>query len=168
MMRIDIPSVERMSVPDRRQYNRFPSNLVRALLKTRGCTPSYLDLGFALIDANVEPLRTLPGIAGAFNAFDSFVHQATPADIAAFELQMVACDVLVSNLGVIPFETSFGSLTLEGLWGPSVLMGTEGEQAIGVATLHGAIHLLHTRFAPLPSLLETAERILLAALASDK
>jgi hypothetical protein len=120
------------------------------------------------ITRNLEPLRTLPGIAGAFNAFDSFVHQATPADIAAFELQMVACDVLVSNLGVIPFETSFGSLTLEGLWGPSVLMGTEGEQAIGVATLHGAIHLLHTSFAPLPSLLETAERILLAALASDK
>jgi hypothetical protein len=57
MMRIDIPSVERMSVPDRRQYNRFPSNLVRALLKTRGCTPGYLDLGFALIDANVDTRR---------------------------------------------------------------------------------------------------------------
>jgi hypothetical protein len=83
----------------------------------------------------------------------------------AFELQMVVCDVLVSNLGVIPFETDFGSLTLEGLWGPSVLMGSEGEQAIGVATLHGAIHLLHTSFAPLPSLLETAERTLPEALA---
>lgn len=118
------------------------------------------------ITRDLEPLRTLQGIAGAFNAFNSFVPHATLADIAAFELQMVACDVLVSNLGAIPFETKFGSLTLEGLWGPSVLMGTEGEQAIGVATLHGEIHLLHTSFAPLPSLLETAEQTLLAALAS--
>jgi hypothetical protein len=118
------------------------------------------------ITRDLEPLRTLQGIAGAFNAFDSFVPHATLADIAGFELQMVACDVLVSNLGVIPFEASFGSFTLEGLWGPSILMGTEGEQAIGVATLHGAIHLLHTSFAPLPSLLETAERMLLAALAN--
>jgi hypothetical protein len=118
------------------------------------------------ITRDLEPLRTRQGIAGAFNAFNSFAPHATLADIVTFELQMVVCDVLVSNLGVIPFETNFGSLTLEGLWGPSVLMGTEGEQAIGVATLHGAIHLLHTSFAPLPSLLETAERTLLTTLAS--
>jgi hypothetical protein len=116
------------------------------------------------ITRDLEPLRTPQGIAGTLNAFNSFVPHATLADIVAFELQMVVCDVLVSNLGAIPFETNFGSLTLEGLWGPSVLMGTGGEQAIGVATLHGAIHLLHTSFAPLPSLLETAERTLLAAL----
>jgi hypothetical protein len=118
------------------------------------------------ITRDLEPLRTQQGIAGVFNAFNGFVPNATLADIGAFELQMAVGDVLVSNLGVIPFETKFGSLTLEGLWGPSVLMGSEGEQAIGVATLHGAIHLLHTSFAPLPSLLETAERTLLAALAS--
>jgi alkylhydroperoxidase family enzyme len=57
MARIDIPTPDRMSGPDRRQYNRFPSNLVRALLKTRGCTAGYLDLGFALIDANVDTKR---------------------------------------------------------------------------------------------------------------
>jgi alkylhydroperoxidase family enzyme len=57
MTRIDLPSPDRMSGPDRRQYNRFPSNLVRALLKTRGCTAGFLDLGFALIDANVDTKR---------------------------------------------------------------------------------------------------------------
>jgi alkylhydroperoxidase family enzyme len=57
MARIDIPTPDCMSGPDRRQYNRFPSNLVRALLKTRGCTTGYLDLGFALIDANVDTKR---------------------------------------------------------------------------------------------------------------
>lgn len=57
MARIDLPHADRMNGPDRRQYNRFPSNLVRALLKTRGCTAGYLDLGFALIDANVDAKR---------------------------------------------------------------------------------------------------------------
>jgi hypothetical protein len=30
------------------------------------------------------------------------------AQIAAFELQVCACESMVSNLGVLPFETSFG------------------------------------------------------------
>jgi alkylhydroperoxidase family enzyme len=57
MARIDLPTPDDMTGPDRRQYNRFPSNLVRALLRTRGCTAGYLDLGFALIDANVDTKR---------------------------------------------------------------------------------------------------------------
>jgi alkylhydroperoxidase family enzyme len=57
MARIDLPDPDHMAGPDRRQYNRFPSNLVRALLRTRGCTAGYLDLGFALIDANVDVKR---------------------------------------------------------------------------------------------------------------
>ncbi len=57
MARIHIPTIARMSDPDRRQFNRFPSNLVRALLKTRGCTAGYLDLGFALIDAIIDIKR---------------------------------------------------------------------------------------------------------------
>jgi alkylhydroperoxidase family enzyme len=96
MMRIDIPSVERMSVPDRRQYNRFPSNLVRALLKTRGCTPGYLDLGFALIDANVDTRRRelviLRVAALSDSAYERMQHLPparkagwSDADIAAIE-----------------------------------------------------------------------------------
>jgi hypothetical protein len=47
---------------------------------------------------------------------------------------------MVSNLGVLPLETSFGGFKLESLWGPSVLVGVEGEQMIGAATLNGVIH----------------------------
>jgi hypothetical protein len=61
--------------------------------------------------------------------------------IAAFELQVCACEGMVSNLGVLPFETSVGDFKLESLWGPSVFVSIEGEQMIGVATLNGAIHL---------------------------
>jgi hypothetical protein len=62
---------------------------------------------------------------------------------------MCANEMMMSNLGVLPIETNFGDLILEGFWGPSVLVGIEGEQMIGAATLHGAIHLLHSSYAPL-------------------
>jgi hypothetical protein len=72
--------------------------------------------------------------------------------------------MMMSNLGVLPIETNFGDLILEGFWGPSVLVGIEGEQMIGAATLHGAIHLLHSSYTPIPSLLQTTERTLREAL----
>jgi hypothetical protein len=71
-----------------------------------------------------------------------------------------ACEGMVSNLGVLPFGTSFGAFKLESLWGPSVLVGIEGEQMIGVATLNGAMHLLHTSYTPIPKLLQTMESAL--------
>jgi hypothetical protein len=67
---------------------------------------------------------------------------------------------MVSNLGVLPFETSFGRFKLESLWGPSVFVGIEGEQMIGAATLNGAIHLSHTSYTPIPNLLQTIETTL--------
>jgi alkylhydroperoxidase family enzyme len=96
MARIDIPSLDRMSGPDRRQYNRFPSNLVRALLKTRGCTSGFLDLGFALIDANVDTKRRelviLRVAALSDSAYERMQHLPparkagwSDADIAAIE-----------------------------------------------------------------------------------
>jgi hypothetical protein len=44
--------------------------------------------------------------------------------------------------------------------GPSVFVSIEGEQMIGVATLNGAIHLLHTSYTPIPKLLQTMEATL--------
>jgi len=64
---------------------------------------------------------------------------------------------------VLPFRTDYGTLTLEELWGPSILFGTEGEHTIGVTTLHDSIHLLYTSFASCPSLLQTGEQILLSS-----
>src|SRR5260370_8393134 len=71
--------------------------------------------------------------------------------------------MMVSNLGVLPFEADFGDLRLEALWGPSVFVGIEGEQMIGAATVRGAIHLLHSSYTPIASLLETTEQVLRVA-----
>ena len=47
--------------------------------------------------------------------------------------------------------------------GPSVFVGIEGEQMIGAATVRGAIHLLHSSYTPIASLLETTEQVLRVA-----
>ncbi len=72
-------------------------------------------------------------------------------------------EINISNLGILPIETSIGALTITTLWGPSILAGFEGEQEIGVATVNGALGLLHTSYKPLPSLLEKIEELLIAA-----
>jgi hypothetical protein len=70
------------------------------------------------------------------------------------------CELLLTNLGNLPLQFDCGDLKLKALWGPSVLMGFEGEQTVGVTTVNGSLCLLHTSFAPLPLLLQRAERIL--------
>jgi hypothetical protein len=38
-----------------------------------------------------------------------------------------------------------------------MILGMEGEQMIGVATIGSAIHLTHSSYSPIPGLLEAAE-----------
>jgi hypothetical protein len=110
---------------------------------------------------DLQPARTAAGLSTVFSGFRQLMSTSPDvAQIAAFELQVCACEGMVSNLGVLPFETSFGGFKLESLWGPSVFVGIEGEQMIGVATLNGAIHLLHTSYTPIPKLLQTMEATL--------
>jgi hypothetical protein len=109
----------------------------------------------------LTPVRTAEGLSTVFSGFRQLMSTSPDVtQIAAFELQVCACEGMVSNLGVLHFETSFGGFKLESLWGPSVFVGIEGEQMIGAATLNGAIHLLHTSYTPIPKLLQTMEATL--------
>jgi hypothetical protein len=109
----------------------------------------------------LTPIRTPAGLSTVFSGFRQLMSTSPDvAQIAAFELQVCACEGMVSNLGVLPFETTVGRFKLESLWGPSVFVGIEGEQMIGVATLNGSIHLLHTSYTPIPKLLHAMEATL--------
>jgi hypothetical protein len=109
----------------------------------------------------LTPVRTGEGLSTVLSGFRQLMSTSPDvAQIAAFELNVCACEGMASNLGVLPFETSVGRFKLESLWGPSVFVGIEGEQMIGVATLNGAIHLLHTSYTPIPKLLQTMEATL--------
>ena len=117
------------------------------------------------VTRDLAPARTKNGVAATFAAFGQLISSGPDVKaISQFELQMCANEMMMSNLGVLPIETNFGDLILEAFWGPSVLVGIEGEQMIGAATLHGAIHLLHSSYTPIPLLLRTTERTLREAL----
>jgi hypothetical protein len=76
------------------------------------------------------------------------VEQALQLKRNAFNAQ-----VMFSNLGRLPFDSTFGSLKLETLWAPCALRGIEGEQTLGAVTVNGSLHLTHTSSAPIPGLL---------------
>jgi hypothetical protein len=79
-----------------------------------------------------------------------------------------AHDIMLTNLGTLGYQTDFGDLQLEAVWGPAVSARLVNAHTIGVATTNGSIRLLQTTFAPVGSLLETVEEILVTACATRK
>ena len=103
---------------------------------------------------DLSEVRTREYIAGAFAVFQTIMATSpSVAEIADIELTACACEMMLSNVGVAPLPGKSGALSVEAFWGPSVFAGIEGEQMIGCATVSGCIHLLHTSFTPIPSLL---------------
>jgi len=100
------------------------------------------------------------GLAGFRQVVGNGAEVATAAELGA---QVFANEVMVSNLGILSFDRQFGPLALEALFGPAVLTGFEGQQTIGVATVGGALCLLHTGHTPPDGLLEKTQSILAQA-----
>ncbi|MDQ2730935.1 MAG: hypothetical protein M3Y56_04695 [Armatimonadota bacterium] len=71
-------------------------------------------------------------------------------------------DVPFTNLRCLQFGTTFGDLKIVALWGPAV-MGQGTRQTIAAITVNEALHLVHTSYTPVPSLLQVADQILTAA-----
>jgi hypothetical protein len=73
----------------------------------------------------------------------------------AFQLKRNAfnAQVMFSNLGRLPFDSTFGPLKLDALWAPCALRGIEREQTLGAVSVNGSLHLTHTSPAPIPGLL---------------
>jgi len=111
--------------------------------------------------AGKQPLeRVAIEMRGLEQAMESGIDVAGAAQLLA---QGFPCELLLTNLGNLPIRFETCDLKLKALWGPSVLMGFQGEQTVGVTTTNGALCLLHTSFAPIPSLLQRTERILRSA-----
>ena len=86
----------------------------------------------------------------------------------AFQLKRNAfnAQVMFTNLGRLPFDSTFGPLKLETLWAPCALRGIEGEQTLGAVSVNGSLHLTHTSPAPVPGLLAGVEEVLRKASAA--
>jgi hypothetical protein len=100
-------------------------------------------------------------IAAGLSAFQEVVgNGADVATAAEFGAQVFANEIMLTNLGSLSFDRQFGPVTLKALFGPAVTTGFENHQTIGVATVDGALCLLHTSHTPLEGLLEKTKRIL--------
>jgi hypothetical protein len=104
------------------------------------------------------PFKTAEGNAPVFAELSGAM--ATNMNVEegmAFNSAAFSEELLVSNLGAVPFEPDFGRVTLRSLWAPVFLVGHAQEQTIGVATINGSIHLVHTSWIPIPHLLKRIE-----------
>jgi NRPS condensation-like uncharacterized protein len=112
----------------------------------------------------LSPSQTLQSLSTSLHGLEAIMTKdmdvETAAQIAAVAF---ARDLMVSNLGQMPYGSEFGKLKLEAVWGPTALQGLEGEQNVGIATTNGAIRLLHASYSLIPHLLENTELILWAA-----
>ena len=88
--------------------------------------------------------------------------------VATVAARGYAHDIMLTNVGPLGYQSDFGRLRLEAIWGPAFSARLPNAHTIGVATTNGSIRLLQTTFAPLGSLLETVERILGTACATRK
>ncbi|HTF72331.1 MAG TPA: condensation domain-containing protein [Edaphobacter sp.] len=112
----------------------------------------------------LSPSQTFQSLSTSLHGLEAIMFKdmdvETAAQIAAVAF---ARDLMVSNLGQMPYESEFGKLKLEAVWGPTALQGLEGEQNVGIATTNGAIRLLHASYSLIPHFLENTELILRAA-----
>jgi hypothetical protein len=112
----------------------------------------------------ISPSQTFQSVCTSSHGLEAIMTKDMDVNTAArIAAGAFARDLMVSNLGQIPYEPEFGKLNLEAVWGPTALQGLDGEQNVGVATTNGAIGLLHASYSLIPYLLENTELILRAA-----
>ena len=110
------------------------------------------------------PFQTMEGVRRMSGVLEKkFSNHANVETVARAMAQGMGYELVVTNVQQFPFENRFGDLTLEGLWGPSALNGFEGEQAVGIATVNGSLHMVHTSYTPVNTLLNRAVDLLMNA-----
>ena len=108
--------------------------------------------------------KTSERVAALLSTFRRVVGDgADVATVAEFGAKAFASEVLLTNLGSLSFDRQFGPVTLKAIFGPAVLTGFEDHQTIGVATVNGALCLLHTSHTPPEGLLEKTQSVLAQA-----
>jgi NRPS condensation-like uncharacterized protein len=113
---------------------------------------------------DVAANKTSEKIAAQLSEFRRAVgNGAEVATVAEFVAKVFASEVLLTNLGSLSFDRQFGPVTLKAMFGPAVLTGFEGHQTIGVATVNGALCLLHISHTPPEGLLEKIQSVLAQA-----
>jgi NRPS condensation-like uncharacterized protein len=122
----------------------------------QGASDQDLFASARTIKSSILPLQSAAAAGAVFARVAAVL--AMEFDSATFVnilIEGFGHDVSVSNLRKVEFSTVPAGLTVESVWGPSVLLGFDAEHVLGSATFAGALHLIYSSFAPLPGLLDT-------------
>ena len=115
-----------------------------------------------------EPLRSAEGLSAFAGALKGFIGTGPGVDDAVeLERHVFPIDFMISNLGVLPFPAQFGPFEIRSLFGPSMILGMEGENMIGIAAVGSTIHLTQSSYRPIVSLLEGVEARLTSVVAQN-
>lgn len=107
---------------------------------------------------------TLEGVTSAMTAMHEGVFSDIDINLLSEALQSrIPREMMISNLGPLTYETRFGSLKLEAIWGPLALSGFKGEHTIGVSTVNGSMCLSVASRTPFDNLLNAAKNELIIA-----
>ncbi len=118
----------------------------------------------------LRPMEQFEGIAALIGGFCQLAKMAesSPDTLAEITRSQFGFEGTLSNMGIVRIPTMYsnGKLELTALWGPSTMTGYEGEHMVGVVTVHGRIHLLHTTYTATTGLLHAMETILETAVSA--
>jgi NRPS condensation-like uncharacterized protein len=82
----------------------------------------------------ISPSETFQSLSTSTRGLEAIMHKDMDVETAAqLAAGAFARELMVSNLGQIPYESEFGKLKLEAVWGPTALQGLDGEQNVGIA-----------------------------------
>ena len=135
------------------------SMIVRA--EPRGL-PGFWDVARG-ISGRLAASRTTDYLAAALGFLSQSIGSLEVAEAAQLMARRFPFDFVVTNLGLLPYQTRFGHLKLSALWGPAVLSGFENEHVFGVTGTNAGLSLTYTSHTPIESLFERLGRNLAAA-----
>ena len=99
---------------------------------------------------HLEPAQSIVGAKAMLGAVDGETAKALVADESEERPgRIFLFDCHISNLGVLPLAHTYGSISVESIWGPGVLLGFQGEQTLGVSTVNDSICLAHVSHDPI-------------------
>jgi len=125
-----------------------------------GLQPGFWDLARRFTTELAGP-RSREGLKNACQALTDVASQGlNTASALQFLTHAFASEVIISNVGKLPFSSDYGALRLKSIWGSSFLTGAIDEQIVGVGTVDESLHLLYTSYTPIPSFLENIKSLL--------
>lgn len=154
-----------------RPYLGNEGDFAISVISARGIDPhSGVDLFAAArtVKSNIARFQNFRAIQATYTRVDAiYAQKLDAATLVNAVVSIAGHDLMIGNLKTAEFPVEPEGLRVESVWGPSVLLGIEGEQMIGSVTFGGALHLLYSSFKPLPGLLEAVRETIENACAAS-